>query len=110
MPVAAAVERRGRPCFYADLDPTPAARALAGERVVAFAGIGLPGKFFATLEKLGARVVAARAFPDHHSYRPSEIAALQRRARAAGALLVTTEKDLVRLPALPPTHTTQSGD
>lgn len=96
--VAARAEARGKPCFYADLEPTPSARALAGERVIAFAGIGMPEKFFRMLETLGARVIATRSFADHHAYRPREIARLQARARAEGAMLVTTEKDFVRLP------------
>lgn len=96
--VAAAVEARDKPCFYADLEPGPGARSLAGQRVIAFAGIGVPEKFFATLEELGARVIAARSFADHHVYKVREIERLQARARAERAVLVTTEKDLVRLP------------
>ena len=88
--VAAQVEAQDKPCFYADLEPEPAARSLAGERVLAFAGIGVPTKFFDMLEQLGARVVATRAFPDHHVYRAHEIAKLQARARSHSALLVTT--------------------
>ena len=98
--VAAAVEGRGRPCFYADLEPSPAARALAGQRVIAFAGIGRPQKFFTMLERIGARVIATRSFGDHHMYRRREIERLQARARDEGATLVTTEKDFVRLPVM----------
>ncbi len=98
--VAAQVEVQGRPCFYADLEPTGGARRLAGTRVLAFAGIGMPQKFFRMLEEVGARVIGTRAFPDHHAYRPREIARLQAQARAEGAMLVTTEKDIVRLPTL----------
>lgn len=89
-----------RPCpvLKARLEPTPSAQRLAGERVVAFAGIGRPGKFFETCAALGAHLIATRAFPDHHRYRPEEIMALVERASVAGARLVTTEKDAVRLP------------
>ena len=76
----------------------PAAARLAGRDVLAFAGIGRPEKFFATLEALGARVVERAPFADHHPYRPAEVAALIDRAAAAGALPVTTAKDVVRLP------------
>ncbi|HXL98832.1 MAG TPA: tetraacyldisaccharide 4'-kinase [Rhizomicrobium sp.] len=68
---------------------------LKGARVVAFAGIGRPEKFFETLRALGAELIEARGFPDHHVYSASEIARLK--AKARGALLVTTEKDFVRL-------------
>jgi tetraacyldisaccharide 4'-kinase len=83
----------------AALRPAPGAAELTGRRVLAFAGIGHPGKFFATLANLGAELAETRAFPDHYPYRSAEIAALIERARALEALPVTTEKDLQRLPA-----------
>ncbi|MBI1238881.1 MAG: tetraacyldisaccharide 4'-kinase [Alphaproteobacteria bacterium] len=74
--------------------PTP----IAGQPLVAFAGIGEPAKFFRSLARAGGRIVGTTPFPDHHAYRAEEIAALHAQARAAGAALVTTEKDFVRLP------------
>jgi tetraacyldisaccharide 4'-kinase len=68
-----------------------------GQRVMAFAGIGRPEKFFASLNALGADLVGATRFADHHVYTSKEIAALKAKARAAKALLVTTEKDFARL-------------
>jgi tetraacyldisaccharide 4'-kinase len=68
---------------------------LNGRDVVAFAGIGRPDKFFDTLKSLGAKLVETREYADHHAYTASEIARLQ--AKARGVLLVTTEKDYVRL-------------
>ncbi|KAA0688410.1 tetraacyldisaccharide 4'-kinase [Azospirillum brasilense] len=97
----AGVERRvagALPVLHARLEPVEDARALAGQAVLAFAGIGRPEKFFATLEALGARVVERRPFADHHPYRPEEVMALVDRASALGALPVTTVKDAVRLP------------
>ena len=66
--------------------------------VIAFAGIGQPKKLLQSLRELGATVKSLKGFPDHHSYTPKEISALQMKAVEAGALLVTTEKDYVRLP------------
>src|SRR5262249_51932703 len=86
----------GRAVVPAVLAPIAGER-LAGQRVFAFAGIGRPGKFFATLRWLGAEVVGERSFPDHHRFRARELAALRRAARRAGARLVTTAKDGVRL-------------
>ena len=74
------------------------AAGFAGRRVVAFAGIGRPEKFFASLEACGAHVVARRAFPDHHRFTTTDLVALQETARAADATLATTAKDRVRLP------------
>ena len=71
--------------------------ALSGRRVVAFAGIGRPEKFFRSLRAFGAEIAATKQFGDHHLYTLSEIARLKATARAANALLVTTEKDYVRM-------------
>jgi len=70
---------------------------LADKPVVAFAGIGRPAKFFATLEALGARLLARHAFPDHHLYAEAELGRLCVEAGTQGALLVTTAKDAARL-------------
>jgi tetraacyldisaccharide 4'-kinase len=69
--------------------------AFAGRSVFAFAGIGRPEKFVASLEDSGANVVGRCFFADHHPYKPGEIEQLK--AIAGDALLVTTEKDFVRL-------------
>jgi len=73
----------------------PEGDVLRGKRVFAFAGIGRPEKFVATLKTAGALVMGTQFFADHHLFQPGEIAAL--RARAGSAQLVTTEKDFVRL-------------
>jgi tetraacyldisaccharide 4'-kinase len=83
----------------ARLVPRRTGLSLAGERVLAFAGIGRPGKFFATLRAMGAEIVEAVAFADHCAYPAAVLRRLQRRALAEDAMLVTTEKDAVRLPA-----------
>ena len=72
---------------------------LIGQPVLAFAGIARPEKFFATLEGLGARIVARRRFPDHHVFEASEIEEILAVARRRGLTPVTTEKDYVRLTA-----------
>lgn len=74
------------------------AERLTGARIVAFAGIARPVKFFATLDTLGCTVVGARSFPDHHRFRDKDIAGLIEEAEVLEARLVTTAKDAVRLP------------
>jgi tetraacyldisaccharide 4'-kinase len=97
-PVAAAVAARGRPVLSAHLKPDEVSlAALAGRRVLAFAGIGDPARFFRTLRAGGIEVAVERAFPDHHSLSKSEIDLLLGEAKYVALTLVTTEKDLARL-------------
>ncbi|HET6469249.1 MAG TPA: tetraacyldisaccharide 4'-kinase [Geminicoccaceae bacterium] len=86
------------PVLAARLVPAAAAAGPAGRRVLAFAGIGRPEKFFATCTALGCRVERRFAFSDHHRYRPSELAHLRALALEDGLEIITTEKDFVRLP------------
>jgi tetraacyldisaccharide 4'-kinase len=71
--------------------------SLRGKRVLAFAGIGDPQRFFATLTASGIDVVATRTFDDHHPFTAPEINQLSEDARKGSLTLVTTEKDFVRL-------------
>jgi tetraacyldisaccharide 4'-kinase len=97
-PVAELVAARGKPVLRGRLQPDPASlAALAGRRVLAFAGIGDPERFFTTLRSAGVDVADTATFPDHHPFAASEIAALAARAARSALILVTTEKDLVRL-------------
>ncbi len=88
-----------RPVLRARLVPTEASLRFLGRKVLAFAGIGRPQKFFDTLAEIGAEVAATRAFPDHHSYDEDDAAHLIEAAAGLGAEPVTTRKDWVRLPA-----------
>lgn len=99
--VAREAARRGKRVFKGRLAPDPKlAESLYGRRVLAFAGIGRPEKFFETLHACGAIVEVARSFPDHHPYTAEDLASLGREAEAAGLQLVTTEKDFVRIAGL----------
>ena len=73
--------------------------AVAGKPVYAFAGIGRPEKFFASLEGAGAIVAGRREFPDHHPFSESELAEVLAAATALGAIPITTAKDRLRLPS-----------
>ncbi len=84
------------PAFNARLEPFTA-EPIVGRRVLAFAGIGRPEKFFASARALGAEIVEARPFPDHHPFADDEIAAIEATAAARDLQPVTTRKDLVRL-------------
>jgi tetraacyldisaccharide 4'-kinase len=97
-PVAAAIAAQGRPVLSAHLAADEASVAqLRGRRVLAFAGIGDPARFFRTLRGCGIEVAAERAFPDHHPFLQGEIEGLIADAKRDALTLVTTEKDLARL-------------
>ncbi|TMK20987.1 MAG: tetraacyldisaccharide 4'-kinase [Alphaproteobacteria bacterium] len=96
--VAVAATARDIPVLQARLRPDAAFIAgLGGARVLAFAGIGDPEKFFLTLADAGVALAARRSFPDHHRYTRAQAKALCEEAARAGLVLVTTEKDLARL-------------
>lgn len=115
LPETAALKRwvrcynRHAPVFCARLRPQAWVEAREGARFpvcrppfrrpAAFCGLGQPASFWRTLRALGVRPLDRRQFADHHRYRPAELLALARQARACGAdALLTTEKDLVNLP------------
>lgn len=99
--IAAEARSRRRPVLRAGLAPArESAAGLAGRRILAFAGIGRPEKFFATCRALGLDVAAERSFPDHHPYGAGEMSALLDEAEASGLVPLTTEKDAVRLEPL----------
>ena len=96
--VAQAARRYGVAIFHARLDPDRnSLAALGGKKVLAFAGIGNPDKFFATLSEAGVAVAQRQSFADHHRYTAAEASTLIADADAAGLVLMTTEKDHVRL-------------
>jgi tetraacyldisaccharide 4'-kinase len=70
---------------------------LRGQRVLPFAGIGDPVRFFTTLRAHGIEVASQRAFADHHPFTVAEIEALANEAQANALTLVTTEKDFARI-------------
>lgn len=90
--------RASTPVVAAHLAPDPdAADRIKGSRVLAFAGIARPEKFFDMLEKCGAAVVARLPFDDHRRFTARDYATLSTLRQAHGARLVTTEKDAARM-------------
>ena len=85
------------PLFQAWLEAPPLDDA--PRRAVAFCGIGRPEKFYQSARHAGYDLLTTHDFPDHHPFSEKELIALQNEAASLEAVLVTTEKDHVRLPA-----------
>ncbi|MGB8818941.1 MAG: tetraacyldisaccharide 4'-kinase [Rhizobiaceae bacterium] len=88
--------RAGKPVFVAKTVPSRK-MDLKGKRVLAFAGIADPEKFYDSLTAAGAVISLARSWPDHHYYADDELNELHQTAVAGDLVLVTTEKDSMRL-------------
>lgn len=95
-PLVRAAARAGRATIHARIRPTRV-RDWRKEPILAFAGIGHPDKFFATLTAAGAPVAKTYGFPDHHTYSDVDAERLLKIADAEKLRLVTTEKDMARL-------------
>lgn len=88
--------RRGLPLYHARIEARPEA-GLTDRPVLAFAGIGRPEKFFASLESCGCTLACKVAFPDHHAFSEAETEKLLLEAEREDWQLVTTAKDMARL-------------
>jgi tetraacyldisaccharide 4'-kinase len=83
--------------------PGRAVAPAAGTRVLAVAGIARPERFFRALEQEGWTVAAEVSFPDHHPFTPADMTRIVETAgRARAVMILTTEKDLVRMLPLQP--------
>jgi len=96
----------GIPVLAARLEPTAVRRGggvagpkvLTGQRVLAVAGLGRPEGFADLLRAAGAEIVETRWFADHHPFTETEVGAAVDAAESAGAVVVTTAKDAVKMP------------
>ena len=105
-----------RSCAHGSYPRADAVKAIGRRKVLAFAGIGDPRKFFATLALAGIRTKIEESFADHHAYTDDEAQRILARCEGEKLVPVTTEKDIARLtaPAAPahgsPEPLCDSGD
>lgn len=85
------------PVFKGKITPVPP--QTASKKAIAFAGIGRPEKFYASLQECGLELIKTINFPDHHRYTETELKGLINKAKKANAELFTTSKDFVKIPA-----------
>jgi len=103
--VIAAARARGLPVWHGQLIPDESASAeLKGRRVLVFAGIGDPDKFFDTAAEAGIAVARRKCYPDHHRFTAEEASELIIEAEHDGLALLTTEKDKARMAGDPLTE------
>jgi tetraacyldisaccharide 4'-kinase len=91
-------DAKKRPLLRGRLEPDAnALKALGRRKVLAFAGIGDPEKFFMTLAGAGLEAMVEESFADHHPYTSGDAERLLAMAEGKNLIPVTTEKDVVRL-------------
>lgn len=97
-PEAAMIATKVVPCALHRGSERLPVEILKGQKVVVLAGLGNPETFVNTVGDLGAVVVDLQLHPDHHRYRRSELLAAVEAGRRSGAVVVTTGKDIVKVP------------
>ncbi|MCX5619277.1 MULTISPECIES: tetraacyldisaccharide 4'-kinase [Bombella] len=88
------------PLLKGQLTPSPAIHQLKGRNIIAFAGIGRPEKFFTMLREANLTILRTLSFPNHHIYSERDLQHLAQLTHTPNTVLVTTEKDNVKLPSL----------
>ena len=73
-------------------------KSFKGQKIVAFAGIAYPEKFFNSLKDQGANIIKEISYPDHHIYNENDLLSLVETANKTQSILVSTKKDYVRIP------------
>lgn len=96
-PLEAVTRNFSGPVLHASIAPVGDLAWLRGAPVIAFAGIGVPQRFFTTVAAAGAELRECVAFGDHHVFAAADAMRLLQLARTHRATLITTEKDFARL-------------
>jgi tetraacyldisaccharide 4'-kinase len=96
-PFIRSAARSGKAVYESRITPVGSAAEIAGAKVLAFAGIADPEKFYRTVEELGGEITVRMSFSDHHHMSDDEIEDILSTAEIKQLDIVTTAKDAVRL-------------
>ena len=77
----------------------PECGQISNRRIIAFAGIGRPQKFYQSLKECGFELLQCFDFPDHHFYNNQELEKIISAAQKQNADIYTTAKDFVKIPS-----------
>jgi tetraacyldisaccharide 4'-kinase len=70
---------------------------LRNRKVIALAAIASPESFFRLIESYGAQIVDKVIYPDHYYFTPEDINNILFKATSLGALVIASEKDIVKI-------------
>lgn len=98
-PLPYEITEAGKPVIFAHKKPLPHGADLSGEDVIVFSGLGNNKQFMDMVAQSGANIIHVEQFPDHYQYSERIIQRLIDQARNSASLLVTTEKDMVKIPS-----------
>jgi len=87
-----------KPILKASVHKNNWSEIFAQRPVIAFAGIGRPQKFFDAIKNQGGDLIESHAFADHFPYDNRHLEPIINSAKSKNAVIVTTEKDMVRIP------------
>lgn len=73
-------------------------KELSGKKVISCSAIAHPGDFEKLLKSEGAEIILSKRFPDHHYFTQAELEKMRIESEKTGAVIVTTEKDAVKIP------------
>jgi len=91
------IQNSDKKIIYAHKKPLIHGVELAGENVIVFSGLGNNAQFIQTIKNTGANIIQTHEFPDHFVYDNRIVERLIKTAQQNAALLVTTEKDMVKI-------------
>jgi len=92
----AEIAYRPKGFYYSSFEEAFDLEAIRGRNVICVAGIASPLSFYNLVESLGGIIVHKESFPDHHYFKADEISLLLEKAKQENAIIVTTEKDIVK--------------